>query len=411
METPIKRQLETHVMIDQEPRPRTLAQAGRWIPVSIFLLSAFILLLLQACGMTGSNMLMMRPGQTASFAFVTNSGSGTVSAFALSASGALSPVSGSPFVAGAGAEFMALDKVHNFLFVTNQGANTLSAFSVNTSTGMLAAAPGSPFPTGNTPLGVAVDPMGRFVFVGNQNDNTVSVFSINGATGALSQVAGSPFTGVTTPFGLAVNPAGTLLFVSNFSGGAGTGNTVSTFTIDSSTGALGSADPPQGTSSPAGITAPIGIATDGKFLFVGNHMAESVVSLSINGSSGALTPVSALPAPASGCGVSCHHNPLRLAVDPMDKFIYWTNVQAGTVSSFNINNGALMAVSETPAGQHPFGLALDPSGAFLYVVNKVDNTISGFSVNPGTGMVSPLSGSPFPEGSSAPTDIVIVASH
>jgi 6-phosphogluconolactonase len=134
-----------------------------------------------------------------------------------------------------------------------------------------------------------------------------------------------------------------------------------------------------------------------------------VVPFTINGVSGALAPTSPLPAPALSCGVSCHHNPLRLAVDPMDKFIYWTNVQAGTLSAFDINHGALMAVSETPTGQHPFGLALDPSGTLLYVVNKADNTISGFSVNPGTGMVSPLAGSPFPEESQAPTDIVIIA--
>ncbi|HST79942.1 MAG TPA: beta-propeller fold lactonase family protein, partial [Verrucomicrobiae bacterium] len=109
------------------------------------------------------------------------------------------------------------------------------------------------------------------------------------------------------------------------------------------------------------------------------------------------------------CGTSCHHNPLRLAVDPADRFIYWTNVQNGSVSAFNINNGNLTAIAETPAGAHPFGLAFDPSGQFLYVVNKVDNTLSGFSVNSTTGMLSPLAGFPVAEESSAPTDIVIVA--
>jgi 6-phosphogluconolactonase len=395
-------------MIDQERRPFTLTRA-RWIPVFIFLLAASILLVFEGCGMTSGHNLMTAPGPTASFAFVSNSGAGTVSAFAVSTSGSLSPVSGSPFAAGAGAEFMAVDKVHNFLFVANQGANNLTAFSVNTSTGMLAAAPGSPFATGAAPLGVAVDPMGRFVFVGNQNDNSVSVFSINPANGALTQAPGSPFTGVTNPFSVTVAPTGAFLFVSNFNGNSGTGNTVSTFSINAATGALTAVNAPQATSSPAGITAPIGIVTDGTFVFVGNHMAESVVPLAINGANGALTAVSALPAPAPSCGVSCHHNPLRLAVDPMDRFIYWTNVQAGTLSAFNINHGALMAVAETPTGQHPFGLALDPSGSLLYVVNKVDNTISGFSVDPNTGMVSPLPGSPFPEGSQAPTDIVIVA--
>lgn len=396
-------------MTKQEFRRDTLMNSQRWLPVFIILLSALILLFIQSCATSANRPTMAVPEQTTSFAFVTNSGSGTVSAFAVNSSGSLTTIAGSPFPAGAGAEFMAFDKVHKFLFVANQTANNISAFSVNTGTGMLGAVSGSPFSTGATPLGVAVDPMGRFLFVANQNDNSVSVFNIDAATGSLSEVPGSPFTGVASPFGVSVEPSGAFLFVSNFNGNAGTGNTVSTFSIDAATGALTSMDPPLPTSSPAGITAPIGIVTDGRFLFVGNHMAESVVSFSIGGSGGTLMPVSALPAPASSCGVSCHHNPLRLAVDPMDRFIYWTNVQAGTLSAFNINNGSLMLISEMAVGQHPFGLALDSSGGLLYVVNKVDNTISGFSVNTATGMVTPLSGSPFAEGNSAPTDIVIVA--
>ena len=397
-------------MIDSKRMP---AVRARFVPAFAFLTLASLLIFIESCSKPSSLMMMMTttPGQTTAFAFVTNSGSGTVSAFSVGSTGNLSPVAGSPFASGAGAEFMALDKVHNFLFVANQFANNVSAFSVNTGTGMLSAAPGSPFAAGTAPLGMAVDAAGKFLFVANQSSNSISVFSIDSASGALSQVAGSPFTGVATPFGVAADPSGAFLFVSNFDANAGTGNTISTFAINSTTGALSVADPALATSAPAGITAPIGIATDGKFLFVGNHMAESVVSFSINGSNGALTATSALPPPASACGVSCHHNPLRLAVDPMDKFIYWTNVQAGTLSAFNINNGNLTAISEVATGQHPFGLALDPSGTLLYVVNKVDNTISGFSVNASTGAVSPLAGSPFAEGGNSPTDIVIVGKH
>ncbi|HZR28522.1 MAG TPA: beta-propeller fold lactonase family protein [Terriglobales bacterium] len=357
------------------------------------------------------NNSMMQPpmGQPTSFAFVSNMGSGTVSAFAVSGSGNLSAVPGSPFPSGPGAEFMALDNVHRFLFVSNQSSNTISAFSVNTTTGMLTRVSGSPFATGATPLAVAVDPMGKFVFVANQDGNSVSVFSINSSNGALSELPGSPFTGISNPFGVTVSPNGAFLFVSSANASLGTGNTVSTFAINPMTGSLTLSASPSATSNPPGITSPIGMATDGRFLFVGDHMAEAVAPFSINASSGALTPVSSLPAPGSGCGVSCHHNPLRLAVDPMNKFIFWTNVQAGTLSAFNINNGSLTAITEAPTGQHPFGLAFDPSGSLLFVVNKVDNTISGFSVNSNSGMVSPLAGSPFPEGNSAPTDIVIIA--
>lgn len=374
----------------------------------LVLAAVVTLLFLNGCGMSKS-MSMGTSNAITSFAFVANSGSGTVSAFAVNSGGGLSAVSGSPFPSGSGAEFMALDRVHKFLFVTNRGANNVSAFSVNTGTGMLTAVPSSPFPAGGAPLGVAADPMGRFVFVANQNDSTVSAFSIDAMTGALTPVPGSPFAGVTNPFGVTVSPTGAFLFVSSFNLNNGTGNTVTTFSINGTTGALTPAGSSFPTSNPPGITAPIGLATDGRFLFVGNHMAESVVSFNINSSNGALSAVSALPAPAPACAVSCHNNPLRLAVDPMDKFVFWTNVQAGTLVSFNINNGNLSFVTSASTGQHPFGLAFDPGGNFLFVVNKVDNSISAFSVNSSTGTVSPVQGSPFAEGGNAPTDIVIVA--
>jgi 6-phosphogluconolactonase (cycloisomerase 2 family) len=363
-------------------------------------------LLVWGCGGVNSP---SAPGLTTSFAFVGNSGSGTVSAFAVSSTGGLSVVSGSPFTAGAGAEFMAFDSVHKFLFVSNQQANTVSVFSVNTGTGTLSAVPGSPFATGARPTGVAVDSMGRFVFVANQAANSIAVFSI-GANGVLTPVAGSPFA-ASSPFGLTINPAGTVLYASNFPDSQVSDfKTVSAFAI-SPNGILTaiSGSPFVDSNSASGFTAAIGLLADpsGKFVFVADHMAESVVSFNVN-SSGALSPISALPTPAASCGTSCHHNPLRLAVDPMDRFIYWTNVQSGTVSAFNINNGNLAFVAETAAGSHPFGLALDPTGSFLYVVNKADNSISGFSVNSTTGMVAPLMGFPVAEGASAPTDIVIV---
>ncbi|MGE5322032.1 MAG: lactonase family protein [Actinomycetota bacterium] len=372
------------------------------------LLTSLLIALAGCNGMMGNP--LMAPAQTTAFAFVSNSGAGTVSAFAVSSSGGFSAVSGSPFPAGSGAEFMAFDAVHKLLFVSNQSANSVSEFSVDTAAGTLTAVTGSPVATGARPTAVAVDPGGRFLFVAQQAANSIAAFSI-GLGGALAPVAGSPFP-ATSPFGLAVNPAGSTLFAGDFPDSSVSDlNTVSAFSI----GANGTLTPVSGSpfadaSSSTGFASAVGILVDpsGKFLFAADHMAESVVPFNINTTSGALSPVSALPAPASSCGTSCHHNPLRLAVDPADKFIYWTNVQNGTVSAFNINNGNLMPVAETPTGAHPFGLALDPTGQFLYVVNKADNTIAGFSVNPASGTLAALPGFPVAEGSSAPTDIVIV---
>lgn len=377
-----------------------------------FVLSCLLMVttsLLNGCGM--GKRAAPSPTAPLSFAVVTNSGSGQVSVFAVSTSGSLSLVNGSPFPVGAGAEFMAFDAVHKFLFVSNQGANTVSAFSVNSSTGMLTPVPGTPFNTGARPTGVAVDPLGRFIFVANQASDSISVFLI-AANGSLSPVAGSPFA-ATSPFGLAINSAGTVLFANNFPDSQTSDlNTVSSFQIGANGVLTNVSGSPFSTASSAGFASAIGLAADpsGKFLFVGDHMAQSVVSFNI-ATSGALTPVMLLPTAATSCSVSCHNNPLRLAVHPNDRFVYATNVQAGTLSEFKMVNGSLTLIANVPTGQHPFGVALDPTGTFLFVVNKVDNTVSAFSVDATTGMVSPLGGSPFSGGLHAPTDILVIASQ
>lgn len=371
--------------------------------------AAAILVLAIGCGMMNNSPSPMPSGQTISFAFVSNSGSGTVSAFAIDANGAVAPVSGSPFAAAAGAEFMAFDSVHKLLLVNNQAANSVSAFSINTSTGMLTAVPGSPFATGSRPTAVAVDPAGRFVFVANQASNSIGVFSV-GANGTLAQVAGSPFA-ASSPYGLSVNPAGTVLYATDFPDSQISDlNTVSAFAISTS-GSLSAiaGSPFPDANSSSGFASGIGILADpsGKFVFVGDHMAESVVPFSV-GADGALAPLTALPTPAASCGSNCHNNPLRLAVDPADKFLFSSNVQAGTVSIFSITGGTLMSSGQATTGAHPFGVAVDPSGKFVYVVNKSDASISGFQLDSASGALSPLNGFPVMEGQQAPTDIVIV---
>lgn len=387
-------------MLLPQPPARTFRLAHR---LTLLLVSA--LLILNGCSMSTST---TSQGSTAGFVFVSNSGSGSVSAFAMSSSGSLSPVS-TPLPAGAGAEFMAFDPVHKLLFVSNQQANTVSVFSVNTGTGALAAVTGSPFATGARPIGVAVDAMGRFAFVANQAASSISAFSI-GTNGLLSPVPGSPFV-AGNPYGLAVNPAGTVLFANNFPDSMVSDlNTVSAFQIGANGALSPVAGSPFATASSAGFASAIGLTVDptGKFLFVADHMAQTVVPFSI-ASTGALTSVAALPAAAPSCSVSCHNNPLRLTVHPNARFVYATNVQAGTVTAFSMANGALSSMGDVATGAHPFGVALDPSGQFLFVVNKVDNTISAYTVNSTTGMPAPISGSPFSGNLNAPTDIVVIA--
>jgi 6-phosphogluconolactonase len=363
---------------------------------------AAIIFGLSGCGMS-NNTPAVAASPVTSFAFVTNSATGAISAFAIHSSGALTPVPGSPFASGAGAEMMAFDSIHNFLLVSNQSTNTLSVFATDTSSGKLTAVPGSPFAVTATPHGVAVDPAGKFVYVAGEGGG-ISAFAVNAATGFLTPIAGSPFLGLTSAFGVVISPAGDSLYVNNLNS-----NTVSAFHVDSVTGTLTlmSGSPFLSANTTSGFATPIGLATDGKQLFIGDHMAETIVPFTIN-AGGDISAPAALPTPATSCSTSCHNNPLRMAVHPQDKFLYATNVQAGTLSTFSIGSGSLASITEVPTGQHPFGVALTPAGNFLYVVNKVDSTISAFSVD-ATGKPAALPGSPFSDSSlHGPTDIVIV---
>jgi YVTN family beta-propeller protein len=144
---------------------------------------------------------------TGKFAYVTNSGSATVSGYAIEpTAGALTPIKGSPFAAGSRPVSVAVDPTAKFVYVTNayagMGSGNVSAYSIG-SDGALTPIPGSPFVAGSSPRSVAVDPAGKFAYVTNENSNTVSGYTIDPATGALTSVKGSPFAAGSGPFSVA----------------------------------------------------------------------------------------------------------------------------------------------------------------------------------------------------------------
>jgi hypothetical protein len=122
-----------------------------------------------------------------------------VSVFSVSSAGALTPVSGSPFATGAGADSVAFSPSGGLLAIANYNGRTVSVFSVG-SAGALTQVSGSPFMTGVTPQSVAFSPSGGLLATANYIDNTVSVFSV----GPPSAAIGSPAGGGTYSMGQAV---------------------------------------------------------------------------------------------------------------------------------------------------------------------------------------------------------------
>ena len=134
------------------------------------------------------------------FAFVTNAGGNNISVYSINAtSGALTPVTGSPFAAGTNPASVTVNPAGTLAFVTNAYSSNVSVYSINATTGALTPVTGSPFAAGTAPSSVTVNPAGTLAFVANLNSNDVSVYSIDATTGALTQVTGSPFAAGSHP--------------------------------------------------------------------------------------------------------------------------------------------------------------------------------------------------------------------
>ena len=155
------------------------------------------------------------------FLIAANGASANITVSSIAANGALSPVAGSPFPAGAGGspDGIKVTPDGKFLAVARpSGPNVVSMFSIST-LGALTPVPGSPFPAGGTGSATGVDCncTSNHLFIGEAKfgSTIVSVQSIS-LNGALSPIAGSPFTGPGSNSNVVVlSPDDSKLFVSN----------------------------------------------------------------------------------------------------------------------------------------------------------------------------------------------------
>src|SRR5258708_22357174 len=133
------------------------------------------------------------------FSVVENRGS-NVSAYSIDGTrGALTEIAGSPFSVAPGSypQSVTVDPAGRFAYVANQVSfplpGNVPAFAIDGTTGALTPVAGSPFLAGTRPSSVAVDPTGPFAYVANFSSNHVSAYTIAGTTGALTPMVRPPF--------------------------------------------------------------------------------------------------------------------------------------------------------------------------------------------------------------------------
>jgi 6-phosphogluconolactonase len=147
------------------------------------------------------------------FAYITDEQGSQIFGFTIDASsGALTPMTTSPFAAPTFPGSAVPDPSSRFLYATSSvsidGPGAILAYSINQSTGALTAIQGYQFPL--TTAGglvsveqLTIDPSGKFLFAGIQDPGigpnlAVAIFTINHTDGTLTPVSGSPFRSATS---------------------------------------------------------------------------------------------------------------------------------------------------------------------------------------------------------------------
>ena len=267
----------------------------------------------------------------APYAYVPNSGDGTVSVIDTSTNTVTATVHVGSYPTG-----VSVNPAGKTVYVTNTLSDTVSV--IDTSTHNVT----STVAVGSSPVGVSVNPAGTMVYVANCDDDTVSVIDTSTNTVTSTVPVGND------PSGVSFNPAGTKVYVANY-------EDENVYVIDTSTNTVTSTVSVG--SGPAGVS----VNPSGTMVYVANCDDDtvSVIDTSTN------TVTSTVVVGSSPNGVS---------FNPAGTKVYVANYDDDTVSVIDTSTNTV--TSTVPVGSGPFGISVNPAGTMVYVVNTDDGTVS-----------------------------------
>lgn len=192
--------------------------------------------------------------RTGNYLYVINDGNSTISEYSITQTGAnagaLTPIGTIATGDGTNSPLYGTTDVNGHLFVGNFGTvDSVSAYTIDTSGGptagqLTSAGPDKVITGATQTINVLTDPTGKFIYVLDQNVTSSSApgqvftFNLDPATGLIGSQIGTAQPTGATPLGMAIDPTGALLAIDN-----NFDNTISLFTVNTSTGAPTIASP------------------------------------------------------------------------------------------------------------------------------------------------------------------------
>ena len=227
------------------------------------------------------------------YAYVANSGSGTVSVIATATNAIIATIT-----VGSGPFDIAITPDGNYAYVTNNSSASVSVIDTNTNTVI------TTITTPSGPVTIAITPDGNYAYVANISG---SVSVINTTTNTIVNT----ITAGTNPFGVAITPDGNYAYIVNRGS-----NNISV--VDTSTNTVVTTIPVGPT--PQNIT----FTPDGNYAYVTNGGSETLSLIDISSN----TVISTI-----GVG----NSPNSIDITPDRNYIYVTNYGSNTVSVIQVN--------------------------------------------------------------------------
>jgi 6-phosphogluconolactonase (cycloisomerase 2 family) len=326
------------------------------------------------------------------FTYVTVQSTFSVEGFKIDSTGAVVPITGSPFAVPDTP--LGLARTQQFLFVSSINFNVpaspdrelIVTYRIDSDTGALTQVASHP---AVNPSDLTVDSTGRFLYATVRDG--VSVFSI-GATGQLSEVPGSSGDLSANLGPIVLHPSGRFFYAGGF---PASGHTPSRGTmaanVDPTTGAVLRG---QFLDLDAGSVT---ITSDGKFLLATTASAANAVCTyaidPVNGYPGG--SFSTLVPQSTSCAGTGADG--EVVITPSGSFAMVTNPGSNSVSVFRMSSGLLTEVpgSPFPTGTGPGHVAISSDGDFVFVGNRNSDDVTVYQLDNATGKLTPVRGSPF----------------
>ncbi|HXY78513.1 MAG TPA: beta-propeller fold lactonase family protein [Candidatus Acidoferrales bacterium] len=310
-------------------------------------------------------------------------------------SGALTPLSSSPFTAGPEVQSLVIHPSKQFLYAANPSENDISLFLIAADGSITEQTPRtSVTPLGGiTPFVLVMDPTGSYLYVANAESNNILVFSID-SSGNLNAV-GTPVQLGLTPLNMMLSANGNFLYVT----GTISQGYVEVFSVNA--GVLSFVQSQLTGDNPYGLAIAVE-SSSSSFLYTANFTDNSISEFSIDSSSGELTELANSPLGET------YTSPVFLLVDNSEKYLYVANEGSGNLTAYSIaSDGGLALLSNSPfsANAQPSVIAIDPSGQYLFVGNQKSAAIESFSLAVSSGSLSEVGS--YSVGST-PTSIAVI---